>query len=330
MNRIPTSPGHFSITTSDLEQAEQIYLRSIAKAKILEVADKRNFNLKMNSLDFQKVSLISNRINSRCRMEASLGEDDFRLALALHAPSYFSHRGKVRTASEKEGLIVYPGSRIRVDRISGSQTLVINTSYSILEDHFELLTDEHLGGSLEFSPDINLTRGPGAYLHELMSRLSYDVQYNNRLINEPGIKRGYGELILGAILALPHNHSSRLQPDDESVSAPHIVRQAEEYIRSHFNERVTISDLISVCQCSRKALFSSFKSSREYTPMAFLQEQRLQAVRRKLGEPDSPSQTVSEIAYECGFTHLGRFSEHYRRRFGERPSESLKKRGRED
>ena len=190
---------------------------------------------------------------------------------------------------------------------------------------FLLIINDSINHPLIFPTDVDLTRGPGAYLYELMSRLSYDVVYNTRLVNEPGIKRGYGELILGAILALPHNHSSRLHTEDTAIRVPQVVRQAEEYIRSHYREPVSISDLTSQCGCSRKVLFSSFKSSRDYTPMEFLREQRLQAVRRKFSESESQPKTVSEIAYECGFTHLGRFSEQYRQRFGELPSETFKK-----
>ena len=36
-----------------------------------------------------------------------------------------------------------------------------------------------------------------------------------------------------------------------------------------------------------------------------------------------PGESVTEIAMQWGFTHMGRFSIEYRRRFGESPSETL-------
>lgn len=316
---------HIYLATSDLDRAEQIYLQSIANAKILRVADKKKFRLELDCLNFNNVTLVSNSMTSRCRMGASLGDDDFRLVLALQAPSYFHWRGETHPVSKKQGLIVRPDTEIEVDRFSGSKTLVINTSYSILKEHLQLLINDNVDGPLKFTSHIDLTRGPGVYLQELMSRLSYDARYNNTLLHEPGIKRGYGELILGAILALPHNYSDRLQSAEGSVYAPSIVRKAEDYIRSHYSERITISDLTSVCQCTRKVLFSSFKSSRGYSPMSFLQEQRLQAARRILVDSDINTNAISDVAHQSGFAHLGRFSEHYRKRFGELPSVTLKK-----
>ncbi|MGI9571583.1 MAG: helix-turn-helix domain-containing protein [Desulfobulbia bacterium] len=52
---------------------------------------------------------------------------------------------------------------------------------------------------------------------------------------------------------------------------------------------------------------------------------RLQAARLKFHESHTRGQNVSDISYECGFTHLGRFAEQYRRWCGDLPSETLKK-----
>ncbi len=58
--------------------------------------------------------------------------------------------------------------------------------------------------------------------------------------------------------------------------------------------------------------------------MEFLTEQRLQRVREKLLKPH-PEASITSIALDCGFRHLGRFSQVYRSRFGERPSDTFQK-----
>jgi transcriptional regulator GlxA family with amidase domain len=60
-------------------------------------------------------------------------------------------------------------------------------------------------------------------------------------------------------------------------------------------------------------------------PRATLARLRLQAARARLlaaTEADS----VTAIALDCGFAHLGRFAVAYRRAYGERPSETLARR----
>jgi transcriptional regulator GlxA family with amidase domain len=71
-------------------------------------------------------------------------------------------------------------------------------------------------------------------------------------------------------------------------------------------------------------LFAAFRNARGYTPMEFLTEQRLQCAREKLLKGHLQA-SVSSIALDCGFINLGRFSQVYRKRFGERPSDTLRK-----
>ena len=61
-----------------------------------------------------------------------------------------------------------------------------------------------------------------------------------------------------------------------------------------------------------------------YTPMGFLAEQRLLGAREKLIR-QKPEDSVSSIALDYGFVHLGRFSKVYKNRFGVTPSITLKK-----
>ena len=58
--------------------------------------------------------------------------------------------------------------------------------------------------------------------------------------------------------------------------------------------------------------------------MEFLTEQRLHRAHEKLLKARL-ADSVTNIALDCGFNHLGRFSQLYRKRFGERPSETLRK-----
>ena len=81
-------------------------------------------------------------------------------------------------------------------------------------------------------------------------------------------------------------------------------------MEAHVTEPITVSDLVAECGCSGTALHRTFRRYRGYTPMQFLANCRLQAARGALRSP-SPTETVSSIAYACGFLHLGRFAQAY-------------------
>jgi transcriptional regulator GlxA family with amidase domain len=145
------------------------------------------------------------------------------------------------------------------------------------------------------------------------------------VVKNPVLRKSYDRKLLTALLSLPHNKRETLFEDRHHQVAPGIVRRAEEYMRAHSNEAISIIDLLRICGCSRRVLFSAFRNARCYTPMEFLIEQRLQRAREKLIKPH-PEAYISSIALDCGFTHFGRFSQVYRSRFGEHPSYTLQKR----
>ncbi|MGC2655752.1 MAG: helix-turn-helix domain-containing protein, partial [Mycobacterium sp.] len=59
-------------------------------------------------------------------------------------------------------------------------------------------------------------------------------------------------------------------------------------------------------------------------PVTHLRNVRLDSARRMLTQP-SDGTSVTNVALAAGFSHLGRFSREYSRRFGELPSESLRR-----
>jgi hypothetical protein len=61
------------------------------------------------------------------------------------------------------------------------------------------------------------------------------------------------------------------------------------------------------------------------SPVRYLRSARYVRVREALSRAE-PEQSVTEIALRWGFTHMGGFSVEYRKRFGESPSETLRRR----
>ena len=57
------------------------------------------------------------------------------------------------------------------------------------------------------------------------------------------------------------------------------------------------------------------------TPTGYIQAARLHEVRRNLLDANAGDRTIAEIAVDCGFTHMGRFSRLYRTHFSRLPSE---------
>ncbi len=111
---------------------------------------------------------------------------------------------------------------------------------------------------------------------------------------------------------------------ERNSAAPRIVRQAEEYMRAHARQaptRTEIAEHVGVCL---RTLSSAFRDFRGTSPIEYLREIRLQGVRQDLLQSD-PTIKINHIVSQWGYANFSSFSQAYRLRFGETPSETLKR-----
>jgi AraC-like DNA-binding protein len=129
-------------------------------------------------------------------------------------------------------------------------------------------------------------------------------------------------LIVSFICSNPNNYSHLL--DRAPQIATWQVRRAEEYIEAHWNKPITVETLARVTSASARSIFRHFRSSRGVSPLAFVKQLRLQRAKEMLERAElNPS--VTETAVACGFSNFGHFASDYFKRFGERPSETIKR-----
>ncbi len=312
------------VCTNRLDEAEVAITRSLADSSIIRIADRKRFHLQMNGINIGRTSLIFNQFGSDSKIKTGEDGDIFAFVIGHIMPSKFYLGGGSFVASPHQATIITPPGQMHIERPECSEILVIRTSLSDVVQHFEKLTDQHHRGSLVFDHSIDLTNGPGAMLKRLLNHLVDELENNDVLVENPGLLKSYDEMLLTALLSLPHNQREKLYKDRRYKVAPGLVRRAEEYMRAQLNETITITDVLRICGCSRSVLYSAFRNARGYSPMEFLTKQRLQSARELLLK-QHPDASVASIALDCGFIHLGRFSRIYRKRFGERPSETLRK-----
>jgi AraC-like DNA-binding protein len=108
------------------------------------------------------------------------------------------------------------------------------------------------------------------------------------------------------------------------AAAPHYVRAAEAYFEAMAREAPTIGAAAAHAGVSARAMSEGFRRFRGISPGAFLRERRLQGVRRDLVAA-APGETVASVASAWGYHNFGMFAAAYRERFGERPSDTLRR-----
>ena len=89
----------------------------------------------------------------------------------------------------------------------------------------------------------------------------------------------------------------------------------------------SIAELCTVAHVSERRLREAFTDEYDVPPTRFFRAWALGEAHRRLAHGDPADESVTQVAADLGFDHLGRFSGHYRRIFEERPSETLQTAG---
>ncbi len=100
------------------------------------------------------------------------------------------------------------------------------------------------------------------------------------------------------------------------------VHRAQDWIHAHIDEEIRITQLCEALGTSRRRLEYAFRRTLDVSPQAFITALRLNRVREALKARGAKHLSVTQIAFDHGITHLGRFAASYRRLFGELPSQT--------
>jgi AraC-like DNA-binding protein len=103
-----------------------------------------------------------------------------------------------------------------------------------------------------------------------------------------------------------------------------LARQAYRYLQDRADQVPSIRELCAATRASYATLERGFRETYGVTPKAMMTAMRLSRARRALLHPDATA-TVTGVALRCGFVELGRFAAQYRQRYGELPSETLRR-----
>jgi AraC-like DNA-binding protein len=161
---------------------------------------------------------------------------------------------------------------------------------------------------------------PALHLAALMQRLNQLPVCESPYA--PLLERRWQEAaLLELLMAWPHSLSARLAG---RAAAPTAVDRALDFIHADPGAALTLADVARAAGVGMRALTRGFEKRVGTSPMRYLQQCRLERARAELLDGRG---SVTDIAYRWGFGNLGDFAACYRERYGERPSETLRRAG---
>lgn len=106
------------------------------------------------------------------------------------------------------------------------------------------------------------------------------------------------------------------------IDSRHVVHACIDY--AHSIRRIpSISELCATACVSERRLRQAFIDEFDLPPSRFFRAWALDEAHRRLACAEHDRETVTNVAMDLGFSHLGRFSAHFKVVYGETPSTTL-------
>ena len=183
-----------------------------------------------------------------------------------------------------------------------------------LSEQLAALLGERPDAPLDFEPELDLAKGYGQSLVRYMRAAIADLEQPNSALLNPVTMSMFQQFIMTELLlSQRHNYLEALRRGERRI-APRDVKRAIDYIQAHLDSSVTLEAIVKASGVAGRTLLKHFRESKGVSPMRYMCDARFDKVREALARAD-PGESVTSIAMSWGFSHLGRFSVEYRRRF---------------
>ncbi|MGH3242919.1 MAG: AraC family transcriptional regulator [Spirillospora sp.] len=137
------------------------------------------------------------------------------------------------------------------------------------------------------------------------------------------------EALLTAILVgLPHTATATLAEaqDPPQDRPPHrLAKVIREWVEAHHHRPIGVTDIAAAAGVGVRQLQAICRDQWGLTPTQLLRGVRLDHARAALIDAPPGPRTVTDVAGAAGYVHMSRFAAHYRQRFGETPTQTLRR-----
>jgi len=236
--------------------------------------------------------------------------------------------GSVRCG--KETAIVRPGQTAailsptlpaQVRWSEGCETIAVLLERDALEQQWASMVDRP-AAPVEFATGVDVSRAAGRLLLNHVRLMLEGIE----TIDIPSRYRiRLGESLMQLMLAsFPHSQRPLLEKSSRSSVAVAIGR-AEEWIRANISRPFSVAEIAAASATSLRTLQDTLRRKKGTTLTEMIETIRLEAFHACLTNSHNP-RSVTECAFSVGLGHLGRAAIAYQKRYGETPSQTLRRR----
>ena len=315
--------GHTLFRTDSLEEAREQVARVFCPHRLTTASGGGSLATVHNRVDLGDIAL--NFLDYGAAVDIDPGElsSFFLVQMPLSGGSTVACGRQVIESDVSMASVPDPTAPLSMRWHDASPHLLVYVARHVAERRLERLLGHPLIAPLRFSLGMDLTTTQARSWRRLVDLAVADAEIGGMSL-VPEARAQLVDLILTGLLTThEHNYSAHLARNAKPA-APRMIREALAIVEADPARQVTVTELAQAAGCSIRSLQEGFQRYVGCSPTEFLRDWRLQRVHDALERSEPSATTIADVAYAHGFTHLGRFAQAYRRRFGELPSHTLR------
>jgi AraC-like DNA-binding protein len=309
-----------AVSTRSVDQAVTVLARSHDAVQIVAVNRRLAFEWMSNRFALGDLEISASRLSTTVSGRAG-DTRMYSMKVALSGGGRYTQNGHSAVmVPGKIALITSPSSASSLELAGGYEALQVTFPPAMVRTAMCSLTGDPDPPLPQFDLEADVEGERNASVLRLFRYLFDEAEQPTSAFTVPRLAQQVGEAFVLALVAhLRHDLSKRLEHPVRAAEPAHL-RKVEAYIDAHVGGALSLGDLAAVAGVSGRAIQAGFRNLRGCSPMELVRARRLEEARRRLLA--QPWSTITTVAYDCGFTNVGRFAASYRARFGENPRQT--------
>lgn len=306
---LPAMKGCRYFDTKDVDEARSL-LSDVFNLSSLETITRSTVNrFRMEMLNLGRLRIGALRFG-HAKLDLDQADDYYMVMFCVSGKATITITHEIIVINQNNGVCASTGKHFSAE-LSGDCELLFLRIDPTLMRFCERKVERQLGLELD------LTSPALKPFISALNTILWEHETVDIIKSEASVAATYEELCV--LLLLSGQGLSDSGPGT-SIIAPACVRRAEIFMQERFYEPLRIEDVVQASGVPMRTLYQNFLRFRGSSPMRYLRDVRLNRAKSELSKDTDA--TISSLAMDAGFRHLGRFAHDYWKMFGETPSQT--------
>ena len=290
------------------------------------LTDPDEFSLSHRVARMGSVLLAETIVGSGVSMDCAELCDAFRVVVLVSGHMECVHTGVSVCLGSGSAVVYAPDGLSAARWAAGTRMVCFLIKRCAVNDALSDAVGRQVTSHVDFTPVMPTTAAPTRSWINMLLLFKEQLFRSDSLLNQPLAGLPFVDsLVRGFLLAAEHSHRDALT-GDERLAVPRAIRAAVEILEEEAHLPLTVSLIAARCHVSVRSLQQGFRRYMGMSPMGYLREVRLRRAHQSLLDSDPSIASVASVAYNWGFTNLGRFAAAHTARYDEPPAATLRRR----